>query len=29
MLDLVESGHPVRQVADNLGISDKSIHQWR
>ena len=28
-LDLVESGRAVRQVADDLGISDESIYQWR
>ncbi len=29
VLDLVESGRSVRQVADGLGISDESIYQWR
>lgn len=29
VLDLVESGRSVRQVADDLGISDESIYQWR
>ena len=28
-LDLVESVRSVRQVADDLGIGDESIYQWR
>ena len=29
MLDLVESGRPVADVAKALGISDQTIYTWR
>lgn len=29
MLDLVEAGRSVAEVADDLGISDQSIYTWR
>jgi transposase len=29
VLDLVESGRPVADVAKALGISDQTIHTWR
>ncbi len=29
MLDLVESGRPVAEVAKALGISDQTIYTWR
>jgi len=29
VVDLVESGRPVRQVVQDLGISDQSIDTWR
>ncbi len=29
VLDLVESGRPVADVADALGISDQTIYTWR
>ncbi|MFD0487557.1 transposase [Saccharopolyspora erythraea] len=29
VLDLVESGRPVAQVAHDLGISDQTIYNWR
>ncbi|MEX5718467.1 transposase [Geodermatophilus maliterrae] len=29
MLDLVESGRPVADVAEALGISDQTIYTWR
>ena len=29
VLDLVEAGRPVTQVAAELGISDQSIYTWR
>jgi transposase len=29
VLDLVESGRPVADVAGALGISDQTIHTWR
>ncbi len=29
VVDLVESGRKVADVAHDLGISDQSIHTWR
>lgn len=29
VLDLVEAGRPVREVARDLGISDQTIYTWR
>ena len=29
MLDLVEAGRPIAEVAQTLGISDQSIYSWR
>lgn len=29
VLDLVESGRPVAEVAEDLGINDQSIYTWR
>jgi transposase len=29
VLDLVESGRPIKQVAEMLGISNQSIYNWR
>lgn len=29
VVDLVEAGRPVAQVAEELGISDQSIYTWR
>ncbi len=29
VLDLVESGRPVAEVAETLGISDQTIYFWR
>lgn len=29
VLDLVEAGRPVRQVAHDLGISEQTIYLWR
>ena len=29
MLDLVEAGRPIAEVAQALGISDQSIYSWR
>ena len=29
VLDLVESGRPVAQVAHDLGLSDQTIYNWR
>jgi transposase len=29
VLDLVEAGRPVKQVAELLGVSDQTIHAWR
>ena len=29
VLDLVEAGRPIAEVAQALGISDQSIHSWR
>ena len=29
MLDLVEAGRPIAEVAKALGISDQSIYSWR
>ena len=29
VLDLVESGRPVADVARDLGISDETIYSWR
>lgn len=29
VLDLVETGRPVAEVADDLEISDQSIYTWR
>ncbi len=29
VLDLVESGRPVAEVAKALGISDQTIYTWR
>jgi len=28
-IDLFESGKPVREVAEELGVSDQSIYTWR
>ncbi|SRR6266700_2924657 len=29
VLDLVEAGRPIKQVAELLGVSDQAIHAWR
>jgi transposase-like protein len=29
VLDLVEAGRPIAEVAEALGISDQSIYTWR
>ena len=29
VLDLVEAGRPIAEVAQTLGISDQSIYTWR
>jgi transposase-like protein len=29
VLDLVEAGRPIAQVAEMLGISDQTIYNWR
>jgi transposase-like protein len=29
VLDLVESGRPIKQVAEMLGISDQTVYNWR
>jgi transposase len=29
VLDLVASGHPIAQIATDLGISDQTIYGWR
>jgi transposase-like protein len=29
VLDLVEAGRPIAEVAKALGISDQSIYTWR
>ena len=29
VLDLVEAGRPVAEVAHDLGVSDQSIYTWR
>ena len=29
VLDLVEAGRPIKQVAELLGVSDQTIHAWR
>lgn len=29
VLDLVAAGHPVAQIAADLGISDQTIYIWR
>ena len=29
VLDLVEAGRPIAEVAKDLGISDQSIYTWR
>ena len=29
VLDLVEAGRPIAEVAETLGISDQSIYSWR
>jgi transposase-like protein len=29
VLDLVEAGRPIAEVAQVLGISDQSIYTWR
>lgn len=29
VLDLVEAGRPVAEIAHDLGISDQSIYTWR
>ena len=29
VLDLVEAGRPIAEVAQALGISDQSIYSWR
>ncbi len=29
VLDLVEVGHPIKQVAELLGVSDQTIYNWR
>ena len=29
VLDLIETGRPVKQVAEMLGISDQTIYNWR
>ncbi|MEU5520662.1 transposase [Streptomyces sp. NPDC047860] len=29
VLDLVEAGRPIRQIAHDLGISEQTIYVWR
>ena len=29
VLDLIEAGRPVREIARDLGISDQTIYNWR
>lgn len=29
VLDLVESGRPIKQVAELLGVSEQTIYNWR
>ena len=29
VLDLVEAGRPIKQVAEMLGIGDQTIYNWR
>jgi transposase-like protein len=29
VLDLVEAGRPINQVAELLGVSDQTIYNWR
>lgn len=29
VLDMVEAGRPIKQIAEMLGISDQTIYNWR
>jgi transposase len=29
VLDLIEAGKPVAEIADQLGVSDQTIYNWR
>lgn len=29
VLDLVEAGRPIKQIAELLGVSDQTIYNWR
>ena len=29
VLDLIEAGRPVAEIAEQLGVSDQTIYNWR